>query len=263
MICYCNGIYVPKNEFQFPIEDLGFTRGYSVYELLRTYGDHPFHLDAHLERFKLSCETLKLPYPTEIHAIIDTLIDQNGPDLVFRIYRTGGINDVPALYVLTDPASSLPPPDPINIITYPHSRPIAQIKTTNYLDAMVAIKKAQEQNCQEALYISPKGEILELTKANFFAFLGDVLCTPKTDILEGITRKVVLQLAKQLGIPTYIGPIFQDQIPSLTGAFLSSTLKGLIPIAKIDNHKVPTSPQVARFINAFAKATQEALVSCS
>lgn len=245
-IYYVYGDFVEKSEAKLCINDLGFVRAYSAYECLRTYGDRLFHLTDHLNRLKVSCEELRITYPSaDIAQILHRLVEKNftGSDLMLRIYVTAGleVGDHSELFILVDPAPMFPAEyysKGISVITTPAGRMMAPIKSTQYANAMILLKVAQEQKAQDVLYIDEKRHVLELTKANFFAVRNDVLVTPEIDILPGITRKVVLQLAEKMGLKTEVRPVAVEELANFDEAFLTSTMKELMPITKIDGFEI-------------------------
>ena len=108
----------------------------------------------------------------------------------------------------------------------------------NYTAAVLARKQALKQGSYEALYCNEKKEIVEGALSNFFAFKGNTLITSKESVLKGITRKVVLSLAKQHFL-IELRPISVTEIPELTEAFITSSSKKILPVREIDNHSLP------------------------
>lgn len=85
----------------------------------------------------------------------------------------------------------------------------------------------------ERLMINDQQQILEGFSANFYAVHQGVLRTAGADVLEGITRKIILDLAIQLGIPLRLEAIHVDEVPTLTEAAISSSSRGLLPVVNI------------------------------
>lgn len=242
-ICYMNGKFQSRNNLFLGAEDLAFTRGYAAYECLRAYGKTLFYFEDHLARLKRTLAELLLPMPAaDIESILHALIEKNGmDDLVFRMYVTGS----GTFFILVDPPS--PPTSEqlkagVAVMTTPLPRTFPTVKSTNYTSAMVSLKKAASLGFYEALYQDDEGNLLELTKANFFAIVNETLYTAKDHVLYGITRNIVVSLAKELGIPVVQGPISNRSIHKFSGAFLTSTTKELLPITRIDQTPLPQSP---------------------
>ena len=245
-IGYYDGNFLPQNEMPLAPENLAFTRGFAAFELLRTYDREPFYLEDHLERFFFSIASLYLPKPqVDLKKVIDhlLLLNRDG-ELVFRLYYTE-LEKRTLLVVLTDKVVS--PSDEeyekgIAVITTPLQRTLVRSKTTCYLAGQLALKQAALQKATEAIFLSTKNELLELTRANFFCVIGQKLYTPKEGILLGITRKIVLAHAERLGIGVVEGPILETAIPTFSEAFLTSSIKEIVPIRKIDQAIIPIGP---------------------
>lgn len=241
-LCYYNGNFLRENEISISCRDLAFTRGYAIFECFRTYGKEPFCLDKHLYRLKESAKDLMLSYPPiNWHAVIQTLIEKNDTDdLVFRIYLSeteSGENSLLIHVQKLQPVCG----NEISVITWKTLRTFSHIKSTNYLAAMLAIKTAKKQNAEDAIYVDSEGFILEGTRANFFAEIDNVLCTPKKGILQGVTRDVVIDLATNHNISVQERKVHISEIPSMQGAFLTSTLREILPIVRIDEQTLAIS----------------------
>ena len=165
---YINGQFFEKQEAKISIFDLGFLRGYGVFEYFRTYQKKPFHQVDHLERLKHSAETIGLPCDQmfgKIETIVDILIQKNGfEESTIRIILTGGETDdginaieKPSLIIITQQVK-LPPTHlyekGAKAITMPANRTISSIKTLNYLNALLARKTAEASGAIEALYLN-------------------------------------------------------------------------------------------------------------
>ena len=82
------------------------------------------------------------------------------------------------------------------LITTRFQRVSPEAKTTSYVSAVRALKEAARQGAEDALFVNKRGQVLEATRSNFFMFIGDTLITPREGVLIGITRNVVLELAR-------------------------------------------------------------------
>lgn len=252
LICYQNGSYLPRSEVFLGVEDLAFTRGYAAYECLRAYGKSLFYFDEHMERLKSTLSTLFLPLPEgNIASILMTLIEKNPiDDLVFRMYVTG----TGTFIILVDLPS---PPTPeqlshgVSVMTTPLPRTFPSVKSTNYTSAMVSTKQALSQGFYEALYLDDQDNLLELTKANFFAVVNGTLYTAKDNILHGITRNIVISLARQNNIPIVEATIPKSKIPSFSEAFLTNTTKEILAITQIDAFSIPRGPITDLLLDRF------------
>jgi branched-subunit amino acid aminotransferase/4-amino-4-deoxychorismate lyase len=232
-------------------------RGYGVFELFRTYETTPFYLSEHLQRLKRGAKMLKLNYPEEIETILNKLFSLNREnDLVYKIYLSETENEKDELLII---AEKLIPPildeksNGISIILNRNLRVFPEIKTTSYLAAIRALKDAKEVGASDALYVNEKDELLELTRANFFCVMDSVIYTPKNDILEGITRKVVIELANELKLPIKTTTIYENQISDFEEAFATSTTKEILPIKKIGPTSLKIGPVTKKLMIEFRR----------
>jgi branched-chain amino acid aminotransferase len=247
-IYYIDGQHVPANQAVVPVNDLALLRGYGVFDLLRTYDGIPFLLQEHLSRLKQSAQKIGLYFPwsqdelTKI--VISTLKKNHHTDSNIRIFVTGGPSKdfitpegKPRLLVLVSPVPALPKSwysKGIKIIIIPLERIMPGAKSTNYLSATMALKKARQQNAVEAVYMDSSGMIKEGTTSNLFAFYNDKLVTPGEKILSGITRRVVLQIAKPL-FKTKICEIKKKDLFTADEIFISGSNRGLVPVVQVED----------------------------
>ncbi len=245
---YVDGRWVHPHEATISINDVAVLRGYSAFEALRTYDQHPFHLDEHLTRLYRSAELIELEIPwsreyvaTIINDVIRRNIYKHG---AIRILVTGGESEdsilpigKPLLAVLI---SQLPERDMqrfaqgYKLITTAFQRTAPEAKTTNYLVAIRALKEAARRNATDALFVNKQDHVLEATRSNFFIFRGDTLVTPGKGILMGITRNVVLKLAVgRFHIEER--PILLEELAQADEAFITSSSKEIMPVVQIDD----------------------------
>jgi len=255
-IYYVNGEFVPAEKASLPVTDLGILRAYACFDYFRTFGGHPLTLKLNIQRLRKSCSLIELDFywtDDEISAIIMETLRRNQKtpteDWGLRIIVTGGKSDAerfflvatgkPSLIILALPVSQLEPKIDLNgvkIISIDMNRVFITAKTTNYITALMAKKIAQKADAFEALYVN-QGMISECTTSNIFAFYKDKLCTPDTNILLGITRHLILGLAKEK-FEVEIGPMSYEKLLKADEVFITSAGKILLPVVQIDNHKV-------------------------
>jgi len=248
LIYYVNGQYVPSNQAYLPIDDLGIVRGYGVFDFLRTYNGVPFRLREHVQRLQKSAELIGFNLPwsiEEIEAIAQNTLDHNNlPEANIRIVVTGGSSidfitplDQPSLMVMVTPVSQYPLDyyeRGVKVVTVQMERFLPRAKTLNYISAIMALQQAKLTTAVEALYVNPQSHVLEGTTTNFFVFRGSQLISPQESILDGITRDVVLELAKhQFEIVEQ--PIYYNELSSCDEAFITSSTKEIMPVVQIDD----------------------------
>ena len=116
----------------------------------------------------------------------------------------------------------------------------AGLKTLAYTDAVAALLEARRAGADEALFLDTEGHCSEATSSNLFAWTGTTLVTPPVSCgaLPGITRAAVLELASALGVPRAERVIGLDELLSAKEAFLTSSLRGLAPLVRVDAHPI-------------------------
>ncbi len=244
MLALVDGQYV--DEVALSIHDLGFLRGYGVFDYLRTYKGRPFHLQEHLQRLAYSAKEigLQLPYSfSQITYWIENLLHKmSGAESSIKIILTAGDSPdhffpqgpcrfIILVYPLVTPKSALYTQG-VHAITLNTARPLPKVKSLYYVPGVYAL--AQNRQATEALYLGEKKEILEGTTSNFFSFTKAGLHTADEDnVIFGITRAVVLRLANDL-FPVLHAPVFYQNISLIEEAFITSSSREILPVISID-----------------------------
>ncbi len=248
-VYYVNGEFVPAATAAFALNDLGIVRGYGVFDVLRTYGPVPFALRQHLERLQRSAAALELPLPwslAQLEEIVHATLARNGHphDVSVRLVLTGGVSsnflmpeDNPSLAVILAPVRPYPPEIYAaggHLISIDYARFMPDVKSLNYITGVLGQKRARAAGAVEALYRTPAGEVTECTTSNFFVFRGDQLITPVAEVLQGVTRDVVLEIASDM-FDVVLAPLRYDELGKFDEAFITSTTKEVMPVVKVDD----------------------------
>lgn len=250
-IYYLNGSHLPATEAALPLNDLGIVRGYGVFDLLRTYDGVPFKLREHVERLQRSASAigLRLPWDTaELEATArDTYLRNDLPNATIRLVVTGGASanfmtppGKPSLAVLIEPVAPASPQEyeaGVKIVSVEMARFLPHVKSLNYIGAIMAMQVAEPAGAVEALYRDPNGYVSECTRSNIFAFRGDQLITPQQEILDGITRAVVLEVAADGFNVSESALHYQDLLAS-DEVFITSSTKEILPVVQIDDQTI-------------------------
>lgn len=245
---YVGGLWVHPGDATISINDIAVLRGYSVFESLRTYNRSPFHLDEHLTRLYRSAGLIEMTIPWSREYITDVIRDIIARNVYkhasIRLFITGGVSedgilpsDTPTLIVMI---SQLGERDMerftrgCELITTKLQRISPEAKTANYIAAVRALKEAVRRNAADALFVNERGQVLEATRSNFFIFRGDTLITPHKGILIGVTRNVVLELARgRFAVDER--PILLEELALADEAFITSSSKEITPVVQIDD----------------------------
>lgn len=269
-----NGNFISEEEAKISARDLSVLRGYGIFDFMRTYNSIPFHLKDHIRRLKNSAKLLQMNLHTSNQeleeTILATLLENDHQESNIRIVVTGGVssdNITPdkelQTIVMVTPLHELPRlwyTQGAKIITTNINRFLPGAKSINYIPGILSLKEAKNQGAIEAVYCDDRGFLLEGTTSNFFGFIGEKIITAPTDrILEGITRKVVLQLAGQIGKIEFRS-LHKEEIPLLDEAIITASNKEIVPITKINSITIGSGepgPQSRKLMELFDKYSQE------
>ncbi len=233
-----DGVVTDPAEAHIPVTDEGLLRGDGVFEVVRVYGGKPFAMDEHVRRIASSAANLRLEIDLgAVQADADAILAQAGPvDAVLRMLFTRGGRRV----VLLEPLKELPETIALALITYSPTRIMDGIKSLSYGANMLATRLAKERGCDDALLVTPHGRVLEAPTCSFFYALDDGrLYTPPLDdhILDSITRRHVIAVTDaQERVTT------QDDLGSVSEAFLASTIREVHPVARIEARELGATP---------------------
>jgi branched-chain amino acid aminotransferase len=155
--------------------------------------------------------------------------------------------DAPTTVLVAATALS-PRADCADVVTVPWARndrgAVAGLKTISYAENVRALAYAHEHGASEAVFSNTRGDLCEATGSNVFLVFQDVLHTPPADsgCLLGVTRALVLELARDLGIPVEETALPHDALDRADEAFLSSTTREVQAIERVDGQSLPAAP---------------------
>jgi D-amino acid aminotransferase len=249
--CYFNGKIVPFNKVQISPYDLGILRGYGVFDVMTTSNGKPFLLDEHWKRFLNSAKKvgLKIPISKEKYKkILKKLIKTNRyKKYTLRTILTGGMSSdaftycgQETFYILAEKFVPLPKnlyENGAKVITSEYLRELPEVKTANYLHAIKNQDRKHKNGALEIAYVH-KGKVLEAATSNIFIIKNNVLITPKNNILFGITRNLVIRLARKMGYNVMERDIKIRELFLADEAFITATNKDIVPVVKVDNKKI-------------------------
>jgi D-alanine transaminase len=255
-IAYVNGRYLPLSRATVSVEDRGFQFGDGIYELIRTYDGRIFQLDYHLRRLRNSAEAigLKMPYPAArwkfILAEMNRRCGYRSAKLYIQITRGTAPRNHPfpenarPTVVLT--ARRLDPlPDRLvakgaEVITVSDLRwGRCDIKSVNLLANVLARQKAKTEKVNEALFVRD-GRVTEGSSSNVFIVINGRVCTTPTGpgILPGVTRDLVIRIAKTSGFQTVERELPVRRLFSADEVFLTGTTVEVLPVVRIDGRRI-------------------------
>ncbi|MGR3912415.1 MAG: aminotransferase class IV [Candidatus Rhabdochlamydia sp.] len=272
-LCFLNDEWLLLSKATLPLSDLSIIRGYAVFDYLRTYQRVPFHLNDHLNRLKKSADHvyLTLPYSLEhIASLIHEGIAKSPfPEVAVKILLTAGQSEDylspfshPSFCILFTPLASFASEcleKGIKVITTRVLRPLPQVKSTCYLQALMALQKAKLEQADDALYVNAKEEVLEGLTSNIFVVSGGCLITPESpEILPGITRDIVKRCAGP-DISVKTEPLPLAHFSDWDEMFMTSSTREVMPIVAIDHQLIgsgkpgPYTREMMRRFNLYTK----------
>lgn len=259
MIVYLNGQYLPIEEAKISVLDRGFIFGDAVYEVWRLVKGKLFESDRHLNRLASGLRDVHITAPAEtgrarLHEISDRLVKENnltGEASLFLEISRGAAPRAhqypkppvpPTVFLMASPFS---PPEELRakgggVILIDDVRwKRCNVKTTQLLPNVMAKQQAVESDCLDAIFVRD-GIVTETSHANVMAVSGGTIWTHPIDgsVLPGVTREVVIELAKKLGIPLREEGMTVDQFRKADEVFLVGTLSDVMPIVKVDGTQV-------------------------
>lgn len=254
---YLNGETVEEENAGISLSDIGLIRGYGVFEVIRTFNKIPFLLEDHLKRLEKSAEFMNLKIPEEkndIRNAIEELIRKNKieNEAQIRIVLSGGRTvdgmtydkNNPTFYIMVTEFPQLPDryfKDGIKLITTEYQRQTPKVKTLDYARAVRLHPKVKKEEAFELLY-KRDGKILEATTSNFFIVKDGTVITPREGVLLGTTRKYIINLLKESGIPFEERDVEIKEIKEADEAFITATNKDVMPVCKVDGLEISKVP---------------------
>ena len=271
MEIFLNGEFLPEQKACISPFDRGFMYGDGAFETLRVYNSKAFLLERHLGRLAHSLDGLGI---TDAYTFDDwfkycnELIQRNHlSECILRIQVTRGVGKRGYASLGTDTNTTLisiheappiaNPETQLNLITATNSLsdhdPLSTMKTTNKLVNIVAMREAELAGADDAVLLNREGNVSETTSSNLFVFINGDLYTPpiSSGCLSGITRRLILELAKDLGVNCLQNDITHKQFSKSEGAFLTNSIRQVQSIGRLDEKALPENEQTIKFKRAY------------
>ncbi|MEW6247993.1 MAG: aminotransferase class IV [Nitrospirota bacterium] len=267
MWIFLNDRFVRAEEAVVSVFDHGFLYGDGVYETIRSYGPRIFMRDQHLARLRRSAEAIgiEIPIPPKdwpglLHEAMErNAVGNEQVDAYLRITVTRGEGEIgldpslcrhPTVVIVAKALAAYPPRlyrDGACLIIAQTRRnlPAAlspQIKSLNFLNNILAKQEAVRAGAFDCVMLNWQDHLTECTTSNLFFVRSGRLCTPAIEcgILDGITRELVLLLAREHSIPTEEGRYGVSTLLEAEECFLTNTSMELMPVTQIDRSPVGT-----------------------
>jgi branched-chain amino acid aminotransferase len=259
-VAFVGGRFVPAAEASVPVLDWGFLRSDATYDVVHVWRGRFFRLDDHVARFERSLARLRMRIPHDGTAV---------REILHECVRRAGLRDAYVEMLCTrgvPPAGSRDPrqcenrflafaipfvwiADPAKQETGLHlaisgTERIAPeavdptVKNYHWLDLTTGLLDALEGGADTAVLVDRDGHVVEGPGFNVFAVRGGQVATPERGMLEGITRRTVLELAETLGIPARARRVAAAEVRSADEVFVTSTAGGVMPVTRVDGARV-------------------------
>lgn len=277
-----DGQYYDREHAKISVFDHGLLYGDGVFEGIRIYNGRIFELVAHIERLYQSAHTIGLTIPVTKEELIRQTVEtvrRNGlRDGYIRLVVTRGEGDLglnpikcpkPSYFIIASTIQLYPEEaytQGLRIITCSTRRNSHQtlngnVKSLNYLNNIMAALELRNAGVNEGLMLNLDGYVCECTADNFFMVKNGELHTPhpSTGALRGITRMVVMRLAREMGIPVYEGLYTLHDVYNADECFLTGTGAEVAPIVEVDLRAIgdgKPGPITWKLIDAFRAYTR-------
>jgi D-alanine transaminase len=255
-IGFVNGRFLPLEEATVSVEDRGFQFGDGIYEVIRTYHGQPFQLNAHLVRLERSARAIELALPWNIQqweTHVRDGITRSGyaeSKVYLQLTRGAAPRDhvfpaaVKPTAVMTvremkplDPALQASGVAAMTMDDWRWSR--CDIKSVNLLPNVMARQKAKQAGAFEAIFVRG-GQVTEGSVSNVMVVkAGRLLTAPEGErILSGVTRTIVLELAKKEGLTVAERFVNLDDFFHADEIFLTGTTVEVLPVVRVDGKAI-------------------------
>lgn len=282
LYAYVNGQYVRKEEASISIYDHGFLYGDGVYEAIRSYDCVVFMLREHLDRLYESAQSIKLNIPFEKDELSKVIVEvlkrnqlKNGYVRVVVSRGEGkmGVDprNCPKATVVVmaeqrEPLFGAKVRGIFAVISSLRRTPSwsldPRIKTLNYLNNIMAKVEAIESGVEEAIMLNEQGYVAETSTENIFVVKNGAVATPHPSlgVLKGITRDVVIRIAKELGYVLEERSITVHELYNADEVFVTGTAAEIVPILKISGRIVghgEVGPVSQKVLNRFRQLVSD------
>ena len=289
MIVYINGEFVDEEKAKISVFDHGFLYGDGVFEGIKAYNGRIFALDEHVDRFYESAASIQIELPISPDemkkAIVETVRRNNLRDAYIRPVASRGKGALgldprscpkPTVVIIADAETRHPEgiggtsssQKGIRVITTAFRRNgpdvlSPRVKSTNYLNNILAKLQANAVGVQDAVFLNEQGLVCELTGDNLFVVKHTRVITPPLwlGILDGITRRTILRIAKEAGMEAVEEPLTLHDLYTSDECFCTATRIEVAPIVWVDGRQIgsgtpgPITTQLTKAF--FEKANRE------
>ena len=255
MICetaWLNGELVDSHQRLVHIDDHGLVVGDGVFETIEVTPKGPFAVRRHIDRLARSAEAVDLDVPDDDvlrAAITDTVEANKGDAGVLRLTVTSGPGPLGSargagpstVFITASPGRAVPATAEVKTVPWPRNErgALSGVKSTSYAENVIALKSAADAGADEAIFPNTLGNLCEGTGSNIFVVIdGEIMTPPLTSgCLAGITRGLVVGMLEVTELDMEM-----SVLDDVSEAFLTSSIRRVQPISKIDGRPLEASP---------------------
>lgn len=261
MKIYIDGKYYGEKNAKVSVFDHGLLYGDGIFEGIRAYNGRVFQLKEHIDRLFYSAKaillTLPLTHEQFMKATVETCRRNQIRDGYIRLVVTRGVGTLglnpnrcanPSVIIIADKIQLYPKEyyqKGLTIVTVPTTRNLQNavnpaIKSLNYLNNILAKIEANNAGCEEAIMLNSEGYVAECTGDNIFIVKEGQLLTPplSAGALYGITRAVVIKLAREMGLEVGETNLTRYDIFNANECFVTGSGAELVPVVKVDGRVI-------------------------
>jgi branched-chain amino acid aminotransferase len=280
---YIDGKYYPKSQAKVSVYDHGFLYGDGVFEGIRVYNGVVFRLKEHVQRLYDSAHALMLKMPLSqeemTQAVVETVRKNQLKDSYVRLVVSRGVGDLGLDPRKCPKASVVIIADRIVLhdgeaktkgitamASWVRRNPVDgashEAKSLNYLNSIMAKIEANMSGADEAICIAPNGYVAEGVGENLFVVKNGKISTPPTSTgaLEGITAKIVVDLAKKLGYTVTVENLTLFMLFNADELFFTGTAAEIVPIRQVNWRQIgkgTRGPITEKLMDEFRKVTRD------
>jgi branched-chain amino acid aminotransferase len=288
-IVYFNSRLIPRSKARLSPFDHGFLYGYGLFETMRAYQGHIFRLERHLARLCRSAQSLGLTHSTLNivegkqslkAACMETLEANKLKDARLRLTITAGEGDMtpdpstrsrPTVLITARTLFPLPSDKyesgfkaTLSSLRRNSQSPLSRLKSTCYLENILARIEARAAGCDEAILLNEQGYLAEGSTTNIFLVNNRELITPSLEngVLPGITREAILEIARAANIKTLERQVELKELIEAEEAFVTNSILELMPLTWFNGKPIGTGKpgQLSnKLLAAYRKLVNEAL----
>jgi branched-chain amino acid aminotransferase len=241
-----NGVLIEPAQACMSVFNPAIYGAYGIYESMQVSNGIVFALEAHLQRLAHSASRLEMMLPADLSTFKQWIVEIQGAngcgECTLRLFVIGDESDAGSVaYIWPQPPTIYPMEyyaNGVPAITYAGQRFMPEAKSINTLASYLARRKAGSANAHEAL-LTHEGVLTEGANSNLFAIVDGLVLTPPSDqVLAGVTRDILMSLARRHGVEVRETGLRVTDLTRWDECFITSTSRHIMPIATVDGRLI-------------------------